>query len=53
MFLVGDVVERQHLTYKEPLVAGDILRHSNIAKKGKCERHTDGTVQRFYSFNIR
>ena len=53
MFLVGEVVEQQHLTYKEPLVAGDILRHSKIARKGKCMRYTDVTVQRYYSFNVR
>ena len=53
MFLAGEVVEHQHLTYKEPLVAGDILRHTDIARKRKCLRHTDATLQRFYSFNIR
>ena len=53
MFLMGETVERQHLTYKEPVVAGDIFRHSTLAKKKSCLRHTDETLQRFYSFNVR
>jgi hypothetical protein len=53
MFLIGETVERQHLTYKEPLVAGDLLRHANVARKIKCWRHTDDTIQRYYAFGLR
>ena len=53
MFLIGEVVEHQHLTYKEPLVAGDIFRHSTFARKKSCARFSDETIQRFYSFNVR
>lgn len=51
MFLVGEMVERQHLMHREPLVAGDILRQKEFVQKLHCLRHTDATVQRFYNFN--
>lgn len=45
-------VEGQHLMNEEFLVANDILNHEYFVKKTSCSRHMDGTIQRFYRFNI-
>ncbi|XP_012148021.2 VWFA and cache domain-containing protein 1 isoform X1 [Megachile rotundata] len=45
-------IEQQHLTHKELLVANDILNHEFFVKKKACANYLDGTIQRYYQFNI-
>lgn len=45
-------IEQQHLTHKELLVANDILNHGLFVKKKSCASHLDGTMQRYYQFNM-
>ena len=44
-------VEKQHITHQEPLVANDILNHRHFVHKKRCNKFTDRTIQRHYSFN--
>ncbi|XP_033636500.1 VWFA and cache domain-containing protein 1-like [Asterias rubens] len=44
-------VEQQHITHQEILVSNDILYHTHLVKKLRCNNYEDRTIQRYYSFN--
>lgn len=47
-----DKVEQHHLTHKEILIANDILNHELFVKKQLCVNYLDGTLRRYYQFNM-
>lgn len=42
------LVERQHITHKEPQLMNDLLKHKNFVEKLVCNRYSDRTMQRYY-----
>ncbi|XP_027204800.2 VWFA and cache domain-containing protein 1 [Dermatophagoides pteronyssinus] len=47
------MIERQHLTHKEPhMMNGLLSRENHFVRKLVCNSYTDRTMQRFYRFNM-
>ncbi len=42
----------EHIAHKESQVANDILNHKKFVRKVACNNYLNGTVQRFYQFNM-
>ncbi|XP_065584406.1 VWFA and cache domain-containing protein 1-like [Artemia franciscana] len=49
---VRGVVELQHLTHLEPLIASDLLEHEDFVVKKACYNFLDRTIQRYYQINM-
>jgi len=45
---VRGVVELQHLTHLEPLIASDLLEHEDFVVKKACYNFLDRTIQRYF-----
>lgn len=42
----------EHITHREPFVAGDILLHNGVAKKKVCQNLLTQKMQRYYKYNL-